>query len=479
MDSPSYGEMKAVLAKMGDCVKSVDSLGRRCLALGRRLLLSWAERRRGHGEKERRDFLSRRGLPGYGRTKAFPYGDVSGVRPGDVGARHEPPEAEAAKAGMAAEAIPAPRSLKELMEALRDGSDRVRKEAAKELGKRGGPGVGKALEPLLDDEDAEVRKATIAALRDIGDVTATRILEEALKRGDWEHRRSAAAALRELGWRAEQNEEGALYLILTDEWEELAGMGRRAASSLVSVLKDCGDESLREKAVLALGRVGDPATLDTVIETLKDIHPRVRKAAARSLGEMGRRKAVEPLIATLMDPDEEVRREVVEALVRIGNAAMQPLVAVLKEGNINLRMRAAEVEPLVNAFLTSLLKEGDVWSRVRTATLLGEIGEPWAVGPLIEALYFFNVREAARKALVKIGEPALEPLIAALRHHHIAVRKAAADVLGEIGDERAVNPLLSALKDRDWEVREAARAALAAIEKRGRGTEDSTDQVIL
>ncbi len=397
----------------------------------------------------------------------------------------EPEEAVA----KAAEERTAYRSLEELLQALGDESDRVRKEAAKELGKRGGPGVERALEPLLDDYNPEVRRAVVNALRDIGGTAAVRILKDALKKGDWEHRGNVAVALRELGWRAEQNEEGALYCILTGEWEELAAMGSRASRPLISVLQSCCDENMRERAAQALGRIADPATLDAVIEALKDIHPRVRKSAARALGEMGRRKAVEPLISTLEDTDEQVRREAVEALVRTGPVAMQPLVAALKEERPALRVRAAEVigrfyqsremEPLVNAFLVSLLKEGDVWSRARTATILGEIGEPWVIGPLIEALYFFNVREAAHKALVRIGEPAVPPLISALHHRHIAVRRAAADVLREIGDERAVNPLLSALKDRDWEVREAARAALAAIERRGKGKEGITDQAIL
>ncbi|MBC7248316.1 MAG: HEAT repeat domain-containing protein [Actinobacteria bacterium] len=474
---------------MGDHGKRADGLTRLGLALGRRLLLAWAERRRGYGEKETRDLLPRRGMPEYGSTGTLPDVDVPGARPGSGGAGHAPPGAEAAGEGRATEAAPASRSLEELMEALRDRSARVRKEAAKELGKRGGPGVEKALEPLLDDEEHAVREEAVAALRAIGGVHAARILKEALKSGDWERRKAVARALHELGWKEDQGEASALYHVAMGEWEQAARMGRRAVPALVSALQSSGDESLREGAAAALGRVGDQAAVQALIDALRDIHPRVRKAAARSLGGMGRRKAVEPLIEALEDPDEEVRREVVEALVRIGSAAMQPLVAALKEGSVTLRMRAAEVisrfyqsremEPLVNAFLVSLLKEGDVWARARTATILGEIGEPWAVGPLIEALYFFNVREAARKALVRIGEPAVAPLIAALRHHHIAVRKAAADVLREIGDERAVNPLLSALKDRDWEVREAARAALAAIERRGRGKEGITDQLIL
>lgn len=475
--------------KLGDYGKRPGSLIGRGMALGKRLVLAWVERGSGQPGKKVKDYLSRRGMPGPGKEEVFPGGYGLGVPPQghDVGSmRHRQ---ETALERTATEPLPSSRSLGELMEALGDTSARVRKEAAKELGKRGGPGVEKALQPLLDDDDAEVRRAAVAALRDVGSTAAARVLKEALKREDWEQRTDVAAALRELGWRAEQNEESAFYHVALGEWEEVVRMGRRAVPALVSALQSCGDEGLREGAAAALGRVGDQAATRALIEALKDIHPQVRKAAARSLGATGRRKAVEPLIAALEDADEEVSRAAADALASIGPPAMQPLVAALQEGDVVLRGKIAgiigkyyqskERGPLINAFLLSLLKEGDVWSRVRTATILGEIGEPWVVGPLIEALYYYNVREAAREALIRMGEPAVQPLIAALRHHHIAVRKAAAEILREIGDERAVSPLLSALKDRDWEVREAARAALAAIEGRGKGGESAKDRAAL
>jgi len=72
-----------------------------------------------------------------------------------------------------------------------------------------------------------------------------------------------------------------------------------------------------------------------------------------------------------------------------------------------------------------------------------------------------EVRWAAAWALGRIGEPAVEPLIEALKKDK-EVRKAAAWALGEIGDARAVEPLIEALK-KDKEVREAAAEALNSI----------------
>ncbi|MDH5704130.1 MAG: HEAT repeat domain-containing protein, partial [Aigarchaeota archaeon] len=58
-----------------------------------------------------------------------------------------------------------------------------------------------------------------------------------------------------------------------------------------------------------------------------------------------------------------------------------------------------------------------------------------------------NLREAAAGTLVKIGTPAVKPLIAALKYKNQNVRAAAAEALGEIGDPRAVEPLTRLLSD--------------------------------
>ena len=53
-----------------------------------------------------------------------------------------------------------------------------------------------------------------------------------------------------------------------------------------------------------------------------------------------------------------------------------------------------------------------------------------------------DVREAAVRALVQIGPPAVEPLIKALKMDNPNVQAAAAKALGLIGDKRAVMPLI-------------------------------------
>ncbi|MFX0163096.1 MAG: HEAT repeat domain-containing protein, partial [Candidatus Hodarchaeota archaeon] len=95
---------------------------------------------------------------------------------------------------------------------------------------------------------------------------------------------------------------------------------------------------------------------------------------------------------------------------------------------------------------------------------LVRLGEP-AVEPLIQALKDkdIDIRSRAAEALVEIGEPAVEHLIQALKDEDRYVRRYTAWTLGEMGDKRAVEPLTQALNDGDNRVREALKAALEKI----------------
>jgi HEAT repeat protein len=88
---------------------------------------------------------------------------------------------------------------------------------------------------------------------------------------------------------------------------------------------------------------------------------------------------------------------------------------------------------------------------------------PLTIKEQIIALGDYKSREAATRALIQIGQPAVEPLIATLGESYWSVRGAAAEALGAIGDARAVKPLIAALGDSDPFVRRAAAEALGAI----------------
>src|SRR5215467_11160530 len=127
------------------------------------------------------------------------------------------------------------------------------------------------------------------------------------------------------------------------------------------------------------------------------------------------------------------------------------LFGLFRPPNVEALEAKRDVQSLIKAL--GYQKRDNV--RQAAAEALGKVGAP-AVEPLIAALKEGYMHAAATEALSKIGAPAVEPLIAALKDQEINVRKAAAEVLGKIGDARAVEPLIAACNDQSSEMNKAA-----------------------
>lgn len=179
--------------------------------------------------------------------------------------------------------------------------------------------------------------------------------------------------------------------------------------------------------------------------------------AAKALGRIGNERAVEPLIRALNHGNENVRECAAKVLWDIKDLrAIEPLIQALKLDPYNWRVERNAVdtlrkigEPAVEPLIRAL-KHKDVYVRENAAKALGMIRDERAVEPLIRVVLEdvdWEDRRMAAKALVKIGKPSVELLIPALKDWDKDVREIAAEALGEIGDKRAVQPLIHALKD--------------------------------
>ncbi len=212
--------------------------------------------------------------------------------------------------------------------------------------------------------------------------------------------------------------------------------------------------------------------LNNFTQILKVENRDVRRLAAWILGEIGDSRAIKPLIQALNDEDSDVQWRAAEALVKIGEPAVEQLIQALKDENNYIRWWAAEAlekigEPAVEA-LGQALKDEEEDEGVRRAVVwaLGAIGDVRAAEPLIQALKDENrdVRRRAAWALRKIGDSStVDLLLQALKDENRYARRVAAEVLGKIGGKRAVEPLVKALKDRDSTVRDGAVWALGKI----------------
>ncbi len=138
-----------------------------------------------------------------------------------------------------------------------------------------------------------------------------------------------------------------------------------------------------------------------------------------------------------------------------------------KDADPDRRERRVYVINTPEDFDRLLLDMGDPSPEVRddARRALNEM-EDVAVPALIQ-LGLWNQNDVLRKnaiaALVKIGPPAIDPLIKALKGKEPRVRAGAAQALGVLSEKKAIAPLVEALADRETIVRQEAFNSLNAI----------------
>jgi HEAT repeat protein len=143
----------------------------------------------------------------------------------------------------------------------------------------------------------------------------------------------------------------------------------------------------------------------------------------------------------LRSGEESLRREAIDRLGRSGlEEAIPPLLAAVGDESWPVRETATE--------------------RLRTF-------DPTLLLPALEAALRDDedagLRNAAMEIYVKVGAPAVEPLLKLLVDRDEEVRNFAAVMLGSLEDKRSVGPLIAALKDPDINVGHAAAASLGRI----------------
>ncbi|MBN2284368.1 MAG: HEAT repeat domain-containing protein [Deltaproteobacteria bacterium] len=360
-----------------------------------------------------------------------------------------------------------------------------------------GPAAVRSLELSLGDDDSTVRARSAEILDALGwkPSTVEMRISYAVARGRWDDlrnmkgdiltpllkvlrdgdagiRRQAAEVLSDLHWKPQNDRERIDHLIAKGDWEAVSAEGKGAAGRLVDLLND-RDPSVRSAAALSLGSIGDGDALPALMEALADRDCTVRQAAVEALGLLADPRAVPALIGAMKDRSCDVREKSAPAFARIGEHAVEPLIAVLEENNRYLNEGVLDslgqigdpraVEPVIGT-----LGDTDKKIRISAARALGEIRDRQAVVPLVEALHDVeqDVRESAAKALGEIGDAAaLDPLTELLRDtdNNRFVRENAVEALGNIHGPETIPILVEALGDRNGFVRAKAAGVMGGI----------------
>ncbi len=210
----------------------------------------------------------------------------------------------------------------------------------------------------------------------------------------------------------------------------LGRAGRRAVPELLRALGDA-DWRVRKTAVDALVTAGGEQVIAGLSRQLASHdNAGARNSAMEALVRIGA-AAVDEMIAQLATPDHDVRKFVVDILGEIRDRRAVPaLLARLEDADENIRVSAAEAlgkirdRRAVDALLASLTRSGEGWLDYAAAEALGEIGDERALGPLLAALGRSSLREPVLGSLGKIGSVhTLAPLIAGLADPLLIVRE--------------------------------------------------------
>lgn len=344
-----------------------------------------------------------------------------------------------------------------LIKAAASGNQDTSKNAIEALTKIGDP----AVEPLiasLSSNDHQEQMVAIIALGNIGDPRAIEPLIKTLNESSVDD---------------------------TSVFHSLSQMGPDAATALVEVLKN-EKAYLRRDAAIYIGKIGAKSSVVPLIQTLKsDNDSLVRGEAATALGLIGDPRSFDSLVSALDDQGTTVAGKAAEALGDLNDSrASEILLEKFKSKPSEelayalgkLKVRPA-VDPLL-AFIYGVDGSGQRYVHKSAIAALGAIGDPKAISPLL-AILNSNVSidvdswDSVTAALAKIGEPAVDPLIAILldSSRQSYDRELVAKALGQIKDPRAINPLqkvISSSQDRySTQLRSAASAALNEIQGPG------------
>ena len=207
-----------------------------------------------------------------------------------------------ARAALALAAIGDTRVIPELLPLLKDREDEVRIAACIAVGTFQDPSTFDELANVtLDDTIIEVRQAAVKALGSSRHPAAIPFLLEALRDSFWWFEREQATQ---------------------DLLTAIENMGETVVEPLIEALAD-REGTVRKFAAAILGRLRDARAMDELGMTVYDLHHEVSQTAALALAQFGA-PAIDVLAEALIHPEASVREHAILGLGKIQDERVAP-----------------------------------------------------------------------------------------------------------------------------------------------------------
>jgi FOG: HEAT repeat len=268
-------------------------------------------------------------------------------------------------------------------------------------------------------------------------------------------------------------------------------------------IKALNDPEQVEAAVDNLRQLGDKAAEPALVEAFQNAteQPELREKIAEIFNRWQTKSAVKPLLDAIdftIGPNKDGKKakrtnraneKIASALGALGDLSTGPALLRLMDTTKEPTVQRAAIRALAKLkykdAVDELIKRADTEStsqpdrvlRINALFALGEIADPKAIPTLIKALFreksgdFFH----AALSLVKIGDPAIEPLIKTMNGENLdvaplveqtpgALETKTAKVLGDIGNDNVVEDLLKvAEKIQKWEFEPVRNQAMSGV----------------
>jgi len=236
------------------------------------------------------------------------------------------------------------------------------------------------------------------------------------------------------------------------------------------------DEETRRSALDSLPGIPLAESRDCLFLALGDPSWRVRKEAVELLVRSAPdRDTLEALLQLLRSEDNAgLRNSAAEAVIRLGGAAAEPLIAMVSDADADVRKLIIDVMGAIGdrVFVPALVKaldDAEVNVASAAAEQLGVIGDDSAVQELSRAIIDRTevlFRFSALGALGLIAKPAALPDKIKMLANDDILRKAVFDCIGNVSDESSFQILFDGLSCRQRSCRSAAVKALYKVYSR-------------
>ena len=211
--------------------------------------------------------------------------------------------------------------ISEILPMLKDRENEVRIAACATLGSFNDPSTFDELANVaLDDPMIEVRQAAVKALGDSKSPAAIPFLMEALRDSFWWFER-----------------EQSVRVLLN----AIEGMGKPVVEPLIEALRE-REGTVRKLAAIMLGNLQDARAIEELGMTLYDLHHEVSQTAAEALARFGA-PAIDVLAEALIHPEASVREHAILGLGRIHDERVIPyLIEMLHDPAREVKRQAIQ-----------------------------------------------------------------------------------------------------------------------------------------